>query len=431
MAKREDLLALRSSEVPMIEADLVRQLRELSRRGWGVKRLARELGVARNTVRRYLRGGPEVEPQRRPSRRVLDERERAEALRLFDGAAEGNAVVVARLLRDEGIMASVRSVQRAVAERRRQRRAQEVATVRFETAPGHQMQIDFGHKRVRIAGALVGVHLFVAVLSYSRRLFVRAFLSERHDDWREGIASALRHFGGVPQTLLIDNPKALVVEHDRLAQTVRFHPAFVAFCGDWNLVPRACQPHRARTKGKTENGVKYVKHNAVAGREFDSFAALEAHLAAWMREADGRAHGTTHEAPSLRFERDEQRALKPLPSPSLVVRERRLKRRVASDCLVDVDTVRYSVPHRLVRDTVEVVVGDCDVRIFHGGALVASHPRSREPYARIVDPTHWQGLWRTARVEGAHHPPPPVLASLGRSLSDYAAVLDGAAGGAP
>lgn len=73
------------------------------------------------------------------------------------------------------------------------------------------------------------VHVLVAVLSYSPRLFVKAFLSERANDWREGIAEALRHFGGVPRTILGDNARALVVAHNRQAQTVTFHPAYLPF----------------------------------------------------------------------------------------------------------------------------------------------------------------------------------------------------------
>ena len=126
------------------------------------------------------------------------------------------------------------------------------------------------------------------------------------------------------------------------------------FCKDWDITPKACGPYRARTKGKTESGVKYVKRNALAGRDFESFAALEKHLVEWMAEADARVHGTTHERPLDRFEREEKAALRPLPGRPLPRRQQRLKRKVANDALVDVDTVRYSVPHRLVRESVEV-----------------------------------------------------------------------------
>jgi hypothetical protein len=277
---------------------------------------------------------------------------------------------------------------------------------------------------VRIAGRDVRVFLLVAVLSYSRRLFVKAFLSERQADWREGLAAAFTYFGGVPRTVLGDNARALVLGRDRATGTVTFQPAYLAFCRDWDVQPRACAPYRARTKGKTEAGVKYVKRNALAGLAFDSFAALERHLAAWMVLADQRLHGTTHETPLARFEREERAALRPLPTRALPRREQRLLRTVAHDAFVDVATVRYSVPHRLIRDRVEVAVDEQTVRIFHGAVLVATHARGHEPFARVVDPEHFVGLWRRPLDT---HTVAPTLAPLGRQLADYAAAIAGGA----
>lgn len=409
------------AEVPMVEAEVVQQMRHLDELGWGSKRIARELGVARNTVRRYLRDGAIPGVQVREEARAIDAVTREQAAELFVRVAEGNAVVVRDLLAERGVQASVRTVQRVVRPAREQLRAKHVATVRFETEPGHQLQIDFGQKRVRLGQVEVVVHLFVAVLSHSRRIFVKAFLSERQDDWLEGIAEAFRHFGGVPRQLLVDNPKAFVTAIDVAAAKVTFHPAFVGFCRDWEVEVRACRPYRARTKGKTESGVKYVKRNALAGRSFESFDALVAHLDAWMARADAREHGTTHERPLDRFERDERAALRPLPTNPLPARNRRLRRKVANDCFVDVDTVRYSVPHRLVRDHVEVHVGEQLVRIFHGTELVATHRRSLEPHRRVVDPAHYAGLWRQRE---APHTATGRLEELGRSLADYADVVE-------
>jgi len=140
----------------------------------------------------------------------------------------------------------------------------------------------------------------------------------------------------VPRTLLIDNDGALVIGRDQATQTARLHPAFAAFCRDFGVEARVCRPYRARTKGKTESGVKYVKRNAIAGRAFASFAEFEGHLDGWMREADERVHGTTHERPIDRFLREEMVALRPLPANPLPLRERRLRRKVANDALVDV-----------------------------------------------------------------------------------------------
>jgi transposase len=419
--RREDLVSP-CAEVPVVEGELVTAIRQLADRGWGSRAIARELSIARNTVRRYTRGAA-AGVQERPTARCLTDAARATAQALFASTAEGNAVVVQRLLAEQGCAASVRTVQRAVAPVRQAQRAADVATVRVETAPGAQMQVDFGEKRVTVGTLEVTIFLLVAVLSYSRRVFVKAFLRERQDDWREGIAAAFGHFGGVPQVVLGDNARALVVGRDRATGTVTFHPAYLAFCRDWDVQPRTCAPYRARSKGKVESGVKYVKRNALAGRTFASFAALEAHLAAWMPEADARIHGTTHERPCDRFAPAEAMALRPLPARPLPRREQRLRRRVAHDALVDVDTVRYSVPHRLVREYVEVAVDEHAVRIFQGATLVATHARAREPFAQVIDPAHLAGLWRVGReVPSAAV---ATLAPLGRSLAEYAAVIGG------
>jgi transposase len=422
MDRKAQKMAPLGAEVTMLAPEIVRQIRDLAGLEWGAKRIAAETGVARGTVRRYLRGGPAAEVQCRPGAWTLDEAARALAVELLDGPAQGNGVVVRRLLAERGVAVPLRTLQRLLTPHRQSLRAAEVATVRFETAPGHQMQIDFGEKLVMVGGAAVRVHLFVAVLGYSRRLFTRASLSQRQDDWREGLAGAFRHFEGVPRRLLLDNAGALVIGRDRAAGTAHLHPAFEAFCRDWSVEARVCQPYRARTKGKTEAGVGYVKRNALAGLAFASFAELEAHLARWMVEADRRIHGTTHQRPCDRFERDERVALRPLPANPLPVRQRRVSRRVATDCFVDVDTIRYSVPHNLVRRSVEVLVGDDEVTIFDGTTVIARHRRSHEPYERVVIAAHFDGLWRRPDqvVDVA-----PILPT-GRSLADYAAAIGGA-----
>jgi transposase len=420
MEFERDLLVSPAAEVPVIDGDVVTAIRTLAARGVGKRTIAREVGISINTVRRYLRRPLEAGIQVRPARRFVDEW-RSEARRLYTGLAAGNAVVVRRLLAERGWAVSERTIQRAVADLRREQRVADLATVRVETPPGDQLQIDFGQQRLLIGGMSVRVFLLVAVLSYSRRLFVKAFLNERGDDWREGISAAFLHFGGVPRTLLGDNARALVLGRDRPTGTISFHPAYLAFCRDWDVQPRACAPYRARTKGKTEAGVKYVKRNALASQTFESFAALEQHLAAWMVLADERRHGTTREAPRIRFEREERAQLRPLPVRALPRRTQRIRRRVALDAFVDLDTVRYSVPHRLVRDHVEIVVHEDRVDIFHGVDLVATHARSSEPFARVVNPAHYAGLWRVETVPA----PTASLAQLGRDLDEYAAIVAG------
>jgi transposase len=411
----------------MLKPDVVDKLRELAGQGLGTKRIARLLGVSRNSVRRYLAGAT-VGFQQRPGARRLDPTTQQEVQRLFETVAEGNTVVVQQELAEKGISVDLRTLQRAVAPLRQAARARALATTRFETVPGHQMQIDFGEKIVIIAEEAVTVHLMTVVLGYSRRLYGRAFLAQRQDDWLEGIDGACRHFGGLPKEILCDNASPLVQSHDPETRVVVFNPGFEAFCKDRGIIPRACRPRRARTKGKIERGVGYVKHNALAGRAFASFDALQKHLARWMVEvADRRIHGTTHEQPCVRFERDERQALRPLPIRPLAVRTRRLTRRVSADCFVDIDRIRYSVPHRHVRETVEVVVGLDQVEVWLRGACVARHARCFEPRSWVRDPSHFQGIYRREPTPATAATPPAATppGSVARPLSVYAEVVEG------
>ena len=166
-------------------------------------------------------------------------------------------------------------MQRALAPYRRELLAEARATVRFETAPGRQLQIDFGERLVEIGGRKVKVFLFVATLGYSRRVHVRAFRHERQESWFDGLESAFLAFGGVPEEVLFDNARALVADHDAETRTVVFNARLLAFARHWGFRPRACAPYRARTQGKTESGVGYVKRNAVAGRAFAGWDAFE------------------------------------------------------------------------------------------------------------------------------------------------------------
>jgi transposase len=139
----------------VIEGELVTAIRTLAGRGVGKKTIAREVGVAVNTVRRYLRQPIEAGQQVRLAARRLTDARRQEARELYEGPAGGNAVVVRRLLAERGLVVSVRTLERAVADIRRAHRVAQLATVRVETPPGDQLQIDFGQKRVQIGGAWV------------------------------------------------------------------------------------------------------------------------------------------------------------------------------------------------------------------------------------------------------------------------------------
>lgn len=405
----------------------VAQMLRLKAAGLGIKHIARKMGCSKNTVRRYLRGGGWV-AYRRP--------ERTSALRGLEAwlgerlrRHRGNADVVRQdLERERGVTVSLRTVERAVAPFRRELRASEVATIRFETAPGEQLQIDFGETSVSIAGERVRTHLFVATLGYSRRPYVAVFSHERQSAWWQGIEGAFHHFGGRTRELLLDNAKPLVSFHDAQTREVRLNDRFRAFCRYWDVLPKACAPYRARTKGKDERGVGYVKRNAIAGHTFDSLAALEAHLAWWMREvADVRVHGTTGEAPIVRFREREAAALRPLDGRTTFQPIRECVRRVHADACIELETNRYSVPWRLIGETVTVLVNE-QVRIMHAGQEVTVHRRLAGQRRASIHREHLLGIVGSEPrpQPNATNVLPAAPPELLRSLHEYEALTGGA-----
>ncbi len=222
----------------MLQPEEVAAMVRLHELGWGAKRLSKEFGCSRNTVRRYLRAGGPVsyrQPERRTAFDGLDDWLRERFFR-----HGGNADVIRQELASEhGIVIGLRSVELRVRQWRRELKARKRATVRFETEPGRQLQIDFGDTRVWIGEERVRVHLFVATLGYSRRLHIRASLREGQADWFAGMEGAFLRFGGVPAEVLFDNPRALVEHHDAATREVRFNARLHAFARGTGALHRA------------------------------------------------------------------------------------------------------------------------------------------------------------------------------------------------
>jgi transposase len=148
----------------------------------------------------------------------------------------GNADVVRQeLAAEKHIVVSLRTIKRAAVPYRRELAAAARATVRFETAPGKQLQIDFGERLVEIGGSKIKVFLFVATLGFSRRLHVRAFRNERQESWFAGLECTFVRFGGMTEEVLFDNPRALVVSYDPLTRSVEFNEKLLAFAKHWGF----------------------------------------------------------------------------------------------------------------------------------------------------------------------------------------------------
>lgn len=407
----------------MQEPEDVAVMLNLHKLGWGSKRISRELGVSRNTVKRYLRAGGYVPYGGHGGRtKILDGHSAwlSEEFRRHRGNAD---VVRQELERVHGIKVSLRTVERAVLDHRRELNAEALATTRFETAPGHQMQGDFGQATVEIAGEKVRIYLCVVTLGYSRRPYVEAFENEQTGSWLQTFEGSFRYFDGIPEELLVDNARALVRKHNAVTREVEFSTRFSAFARYWGFTPKACAPYRARTKGKDERGVGYVKRNALAGRSFESMEALRAHLVWWMREvADVRIHGTTGERPIDRFMNAEKAALTPVDGRPPFEQQREMVRVVHNDLCVEVDTNWYSVPWRYIGKEVLVRVSSDTLTVSYADETLAVHPRLSGRKQRSVQKGHFGGLKLYAKESEKGEQAP---GELQRPLDDYEAAVGG------
>ena len=413
-----------------VEEELIGQgtaaaIREMRLRGKSKKAIARELDLDIKTVRKW--SNEQWSPQcRAPRGPELTMYEQVIAKRFPEVGY--NSMVLYRELQDAGYEGSARSVRRYV-EGQREAARPEVATVRFETGPGEQAQVDWGMINVWIGEQRIKVHLFVMVLGFSRRIFVRAYEHERLGNLLDGHQAAFTHFGGRTATLLYDNPRTIVLSKDEANGTVEWNRRFKERMDFYGVEVKLCRYYRAQTKGKVESGVKYVKRNALAGRRFASYDDLNAWLEHWaLTVADQRIHGTTHEKPAERFVREERVTMIAVDARPPTRESRTMSRRVSHDAFVEVETNRYPVPFSWCRAEVCVELTPTEVRIIHETELIV-YERELERHHEI----RWQGLPRALPPEADGGTPvdpprfdPAWLARAGqvevRSLDAYAAL---------
>lgn len=394
-------------EGAMINQDKWGAIVSLMAQGVKKKAIARTLGLHIQTVRNWAKKGNWKPFQRSDRGTKLDGHRDWATVRLPQIGY--SAVILHEELKARGYTGSYQQVKRFVRPLREERDRLETATVRFETAPGQQAQVDWGTSWVPIAGVDVRIQFFMMVLGYSRRIFARATLDQKVPALLSCHEAAFEHFGGRTRDILYDNPKTIALERD--GRLVRLNPVFEDFARYWGYSPRLCWPYRARTKGKVESGVKYVKRNFLAGKSFESLEHLNRELIRWCVEtADRRVHGTTHRIPAEAFAEE-----------VLVVTAGHLPyrlvdtphRTVATDCLVTYETNRYSVPARLVGQTVEVVVTGSALSVYHRGERVAEHMLNPGRFQTVMEKAHYAELFKRRMAPPAQkrspvHPWPDV-----------------------
>lgn len=294
------------------------EIHVLAKQGLSYRKIARQLGVSRNTVKKYMLQHTLAEFSKpKPKKTKLEPyhdyiRERIEIAKPDWLPAS----VLFREIVEQGYDGGIAQLRRYI----RPLKSQKIEPlVRFETEPGLQMQIDFTTVR-RGKNCLKA---FVATLGYSRASFVKFYDNELTESWIDGIKEACEFFGGVPKEILCDNAKALIVSRDCYGEGQhKIGDDFLALSKDYGFKIRTCRPYRAKTKGKVERFNHYLKNNFLlqlkvdlkeVGLEVDVNYA-NARIGTWLRDtAHQRVHGTTNQTPESMLA-EEMNHLLPLPT---------------------------------------------------------------------------------------------------------------------
>jgi transposase len=362
----------------------IRRLAEIEKlSGWAI---ARRLHCSRHTVAAALklpqppaaasaRRASVLDPYLKQIKNLLAKYPELSAVRIREEIARG----------PQGYTGSA-TVLRRYLRQVRPARGRVYQEVHYE--PAQAMQVDWGEcGRVQVGSTMRKVSVFVAVLCYSRLVYIEFTLSQRKAEFYRGLVNALTFFGGSPRHLIFDNLKAAVLNGS--GRSACFHPEFLALCGYFCMQPVACARRDPESKGVVEGGVRYVKHNALAGRAaellcFEDYLALASY---WRDQvANVRIHETTRTRPIDRFQQ-ERALLRPLPAIPFDTDEV-APAVVNPHARIAFDGNRYSAPPQFVRKPITVRANRAELRLLHEGQVVAQHVRSYERGQLLVLAEH-------------------------------------------
>jgi transposase len=373
----------------LINEEEFMDIRALHRQGLTYAEIGRIVGRDWRTVKRYLTEGAQPRYRRRRMPSKLDPfKEKIDQWLAEDAGLEA-ARIHQDLVRDYGFEGSYPTVRRYV-ERARPKTPEPVSE-RFETAPGHQAQVDWSHEEpIRTSSGLeLPLYGFHMVLGHSRDAFLGLVGSQDLVTFWACHRAAFAHFGGVPKEILYDRTKTVVRSHvgtERREGDRRYHPEALASAHHYGFKLRLCRPYRPQTKGKVESDVAYVRGRLLRNHGFTDYEQASREWESWNAEvARRRVHGTHGEVVAERALRD-RAALLPLPQvPYLVVS--RTQRRVARDGLISFEGRRYAVPGAAVGETVELRLGAEEIEVYSiaTGERYCRAPRRRERIA-LPDP---------------------------------------------
>ena len=385
--------------------------------GISVRAISYRLHMSRKTVRKILgrhRAPPKPAAEARGS--ILDPYEPAIRAVLAD-APEMLAPAVLERLRPLGYTGGVTILRDRL--RHLRPRGPRAAFLTLDFAPGEAMQVDWADFGFALPGVPRRVSAFVAVLCYSRRLYIEFTVSQTMGSFLRCMERCLRFNTGTTLVDIFDNMKTVVTSHTATATV--FNPKFLEYARARGFAVRACNVRKANEKGRVERPIGFVRRRFWPGRRFRDLLDLNTQAARWRDDfANGRVHEVTGKVPQLVFEHDERRRLKPIPETPFDTDDVE-GMGVTKMFRVPFDRNRYSVPWRLASQQVIVRADDDFVSVFLETKRVAQHRRSWDIGQDIEHPSHKKGLLEERpRAAGAL---PPALTALGDTGRSYFKLL--------
>jgi transposase len=266
----------------------------------------------------------------------------------------------------------------------------EKATVRFETMPGLQGQMDWGYfeeYEVFEDGQMKKLYCFLLILGYSRARYIEFVTNMTTNTLIRCHANAFRYFGGYPEEILYDNMKQVVIKRLLKQEDSTLNRQFEDFAGFYGFKPVLCRPYRGQTKGKVERTVQFVRDNFMVGIKYNSLDDLNGQALAWCNKVNGKVHATTGEIP---FERLKKEGLNPLKREYII--DNINLRRVQKDCLISYAGNQYSVPSEYVGKDVAVIGLDNMLAVYNEGKQIALHRVSYQKKEMVVNAHHYRRL---------------------------------------
>jgi|WetSurMetagenome_2_1015567.scaffolds.fasta_scaffold70960_3 transposase len=388
-------------------------LQHFLNQGLPKKAIADRLGINRKTVQRHAIKKP-IRGKRADRKLIIDEYKE-----YIKGRLEMYPELSAVRLLYEIIKMGYKGKYTTVKDYVRQIRPKTPLEIeqRFEMPPGWQAQVDFATFKTSFGT----VYALLVVMSWSRLLWIRFYMHQDQLTVLGGLHQAFQVFGGVPQTVLFDRMKAAVARSDDRGRAV-FNDEMMRFAIHCGFRPAACRPYRAKTKGKVERAVSYLRQSFFYGREFHDLEDLNRQLQGWLDIANSRMHGTTGEVPAQRFAR-EKTSLSPLPQ-AVYVPLVTVGRRISRDGYISYNGNDYSIPEGLIKSEVTVSAGLQEVRLYQDSKLVAVHPLLEGTGGRRLDPHHHRKNKIENRPTGSDlYPSGDFVEVQRRSLEVYEGVL--------